>query len=168
MTSRGAFRLAVIILLLVALPGCTITWREPTIEPLDNDRVYRTSLEPACDAAEQVVRDFGFEVKETRGQGDACLVESDFQVFPDVGERPSDHLDEVAYVGAGGFIGGRYAVTLSARAREDNTRIKVVTRIEGYVNEEFGYQVLRSKGIIEREMFSALAEQLGTPAEQTD
>lgn len=168
MTIRGLSRLALVAGLLAAVPACTITWREPTIEPLDNDRVYAAGLESACAAAERVVRDFGLEVQETREQGGACLVESDFRVLPDIGDDPVDHLDEVAYVGVGGFIGGRYAVTVTARSREDNTRIKVVTRIEGYVNEEFGYQVLRSRGVIEREMFAALADHLGQPADRAD
>ena len=69
----------------------------------------------------------------------------------------------MAITGAGGFIGGRYTVTLTVRGvRNESIRVKVVTRVEGYINEEFSYQVLRSTGVIEREMFAALGRLLGT------
>ncbi len=150
-------------LMLLSLPACTIHWRQPRIEPLNTNRIYDAEFSGACAAAESVIAEFGLSVKESRQEDNACLVESGFRVFPDTGDKPTDHLDRVAITGAGGFIGGRYTVTLTVRGvRNESTRVKVVTRVEGYINEEFGYQVLRSTGVIEREMFAALGRLLGT------
>lgn len=156
---------ALSVVLLVALPACKITWREPRLEPLNTNRFYAAELEATCTAARDMVQQFGLEVTEFQDEERACLVDTDWRVLPDSGEDAIDHLDEVAITGPGPFIGGRYTVTITGRASRDaGTRLKVVARIEGYVNEEFGYQVLRSKGLIESRMFAAVGTTLGTPA----
>ena len=65
------------------------------------------------------------------------------------------------------FIGGRYALTVTTRnVRDSGTRVKVTTRVEGYISEEYGYQELRSRGIIEDREFAAIGESVGAaPAE---
>lgn len=150
--------------LLVALPACKITWREPRLEPLNTNRFYAAELDETCDAARNAVQEFGLEVSEFRGEEGACLVDTGWHVLSDTGEDPLNHLEDVAIVGPGPFIGGRYTVTVTGRAsRDEGTRLRVVTRIEGYINEEFGYQVLRSKGLLEERMFAEIGDRLGTP-----
>lgn len=162
-TVRSALLVSMICALGV-LPACTITVREPVIRPLNTNRFYDAELSPTCDAVEGVITAVGLHVKETRREDTACLVESDFKVLSDTGDDPTQHLKRVAYTGVGGFIGGRYTVTVTTRnVRDGGTRVKVVTRVEGYINEEFGYQVLRSRGLIEEAMFAAIGESLGTP-----
>ena len=66
-------------------------------------------------------------------------------------------------VGAGVLIGVPSTLTVTTReVRNGGTRVRVSTRIEGYVNEEFGYQVLRSNGLIESNIFDAIGDRLGT------
>ena len=150
--------------LLLLLPACQITLREPVIEPLNTNRFYDAELEATCDAVDETVRAYGLVIEDTQREGTACLIDTEFKVFSDVGDDPINRLDRVAFVGVGGFIGGRYAVTVTTRnVRNGGTRVRVSTRIEGYVNEEFGYQVLRSNGLIEGRMFSDIGERLGAP-----
>lgn len=157
--------LALLGVLLATLPACQITWREPVIEPINTNRFYDAEIDATCDAVEEVVRSLGLAVEDSQREETACLLETEFRVFSDTGEDPLNHLRRVAFVGVGGFIGGRYAVTATTRdVRNGGTRVRLSTRIEGYVNEEFGYQVLRSNGLIEERVFTAIGEQLGAPA----
>lgn len=158
----GAQRSLMLPMLLV-MGGCQITWREPVIEPLNTNRFYDAELAPTCDAAEQVVQALGLTLGDVQRENNACLLDTEFRVFSDEGDDPMNHLGRVAMVGAGGFIGGRYTLTVTTRdVRNGGTRVRVSTRIEGYVNEEFGYQVLRSNGLIESNIFDAIGDQLGT------
>lgn len=166
----AAARTPVIVLvsLLMALPACTITWREPELVPLDTNRFYDAGLEETCDAAEQVIGELGLEMEETQREERACLLATDYNVFADQGEDPIRNLDEVAIIGPGPFIGGRYTLTVTGRSsRDGGTRLKVVTRIEGYINEEFGYQVLRSTGVIEERVFDAVSNRVGAEPQPT-
>ncbi len=150
------------LLVALALPACQITWREPILQPLNSNRYYDSTLEATCNAAEQVVTHLGLTVKESQQQERACLLETDFKVLSDTGEDPTEHLDRVAFVSVGPFIGGRYTLTITTRnVRDSGTRVKVSTRVEGYINEEFGYQVLRSRGIIEERVFAAIGQSVG-------
>lgn len=160
--SVGRIPSVALAVLLLVLPGCTITWREPQLEPLNTNRFYDAELEAACEAAESVVRSLGLEVDESQREERACLIATDYKVLADAGEDPLEQLDEVALIGPGPFIGGRYTVTVTGRgSRDGGTRLKVVTRIEGYINEEFGYQVLRSTGVIEERVFERVGDRLG-------
>jgi len=137
---------------------------EPVIEPVNTNRFYDAPLGPTCDAAEQVVQEFGLALEDIQREDTACLLDTKFSVFSDEGDDPTDHLGRVAMVGAGGFIGGRYTLTVTTRdVRNGGTRVRVSIRIEGYVNEDFGYQVLRSNGLIERSIFDAIGARLGAP-----
>lgn len=153
---------ATALLFALALPACQITWREPVLQPLNSNRYYDTNLETTCDAAQKVVMNLGLTVKESQAQERACLLETDFKVLSDSGDDPTEHLDRIAFVGVGPFIGGRYALTVTTRdVRDSGTRVKVTTRVEGYISQEFGYQVLRSRGIIEDRVFAAIGESVG-------
>jgi len=151
--------------LLLLVSACTITWKEPVLEPLNSSRFYAAEIGDTCTAVQKVISDFGFQIKDDQRQEKACLIDTEFKVFSDTGDDPTEHLKKVAWTGAGGFIGGRYTMTVTSRnARDGGTRVRVTTRIEGYVNEEFGYQVLRSRGLIEDRVFGAIGTQLGTAA----
>ncbi|NKB90224.1 MAG: hypothetical protein GKS06_18610 [Acidobacteria bacterium] len=163
---RLALRLVALPLLL-SVSACQITWREPVIEPLNTNRFFDSALDQTCEAAEQVVQQIGLSIEDVQREDNACLLETDFKVFSDEGENPMDHLARVAMVGVGGFIGGRYTLTVTTRdVRNAGTRVRVTSRIEGYVNEEFGYQVLRSNGLIETAVFDHIGTRLGEPAQQ--
>ena len=152
----------VVALLLVALPACQITWRQRPVEPLDRDRKYEMQYDQTWVAVQQVMRGFGLEVKEQRQEGDVGLVDTEFKVLSDTDEDVN-RLNKVAYTGPGGFIGGRYAMTVTVRGlNSGETKVKVVTRVEGFINEEYGYQVLRSTGLLENEVFVRIGNQLGT------
>ncbi len=160
---------ASLLLVVLALPACQITWREPVLQPLNSNRYYDSTLETTCAAAEQVVTRLGLTVKESQQEERACLLETEFKVLSDIGEDPTEHLDRVAFVGVGPFIGGRYTLTVTTRnVRDSGTRVKVSTRVEGYINEEFGYQVLRSRGIIEERVFAAIGVSVGAAPVEAD
>ena len=167
MRIRRSAQRGLLLPLLLSAGACQITWREPVIEPLNTNRFYDAALEPTCDAAEQVVQALGLTLEDVQREDTACLLDTEFSVFSDEGDDPMNHLGRVAMVGAGGFIGGRYTLTVTTRdVRNGGTRVRVSTRIEGYVNEEFGYQVLRSNGLIESNIFDAIGAQLGAAPEQ--
>lgn len=168
MPSRKNLALILAAALLAATSACTITWREPRLEPLNTNRFYAAALPDACSAAERVVTGFGLQPSEVRTEDRGCLLETDWKVLPDTGEDPINHLRRVAIIGPNPFIGGRYTVTITGRSsRDEGTRVKVTTRVEGYISEEIGYQVLRSSGLIEDRMFTAIGEELGTPPVET-
>ncbi len=151
--------------LTIVATGCTLTFKEPVLEPLNTNRFYDAEIADTCSAVERVVADLGLEIKGSQHEERACLTDTQSKVFSDVGDEPTNHLKQVAWAGAGGFIGGRYTLTVTTRdVRDGGTRVRVTTRIEGYINEEFGYQVLRSKGLIEGRVFAAIGTALGTAA----
>ena len=153
------------LLVVLALSACQITWREPVLQPLNSNRYYDSALETTCKAAEQVVLRFGLSVKESKAEERACLLETNFKVLSDAGDDPTEHLDRIALVGVGPFIGGRYILTVTTRnVRDSGTRVKVTARVEGYISEEFGYQVLRSRGLIEERVFTAIGDTVGAAA----
>ena len=155
-------RHGLVALLVFFLPACTVTWREPTIEPLNTNRFYDSTLTDTCDAVEAMITDFGLAIQSSEREERACLLDTDFKVFSDTGDDDINHLKRVAWTGVGSFIGGRYTVTVTTRnVRDGGTRVRVSTRIEGYIDEEFGYQVLRSRGIIEESMFATIGQSLG-------
>ena len=149
-------------LLLLALPACTVTWRQRPIEPLDTDRTYAAAFEETWAAVERTVAGMEMEVRDRQQEGGVGLLETGYRVLSDMGDDVN-RLERIAYIGPGGFIGGRYTLTVTVRSlRSGDTRVKVNTRIEGYVNEEFGYQVLRSRGLIEDRIFTQIGTALGT------
>lgn len=160
---------AVLVMLLVCLPACRITFREPELKPINTSRFYDAEIAETCGAVQQVLQDMALPVRKAELQTDACLIETDFKVFSDVGDDPINHLKRSALTGVGSFIGGRYFVTITGRdVRDGGARLRVVTRIEGYVNQEFGYQVLRSSGLIEDRTFAAVGDKLGVPPVEAD
>ena len=153
------------LLLLVALPGCQLTFREPRLEPLNTNRFYEAEIGPTCDALAGIADALGLPVESDRREDNACLIETGFRVFSDTGDDPIDSLPKAAHTGVGGFIGGRYFVTLTGRdVRDGGTRVRATVRIEGYINQEFGYQVLRSRGVIEQRIFDGVGSRLGVSA----
>jgi hypothetical protein len=157
-------RLAAIVLLL-ALPGCTVTFRRKPIEPIDNDRNYEVDVTECWDASRQVVADFanGVESESFEPQNQAGMLVTDYAVFADTGDEDWRHLRRVSYSQGAPFIGGRYQITLTTRTmRGGACKVRVVARIEGYMGEEYGYQALRSNGTLEQEIFGRISIALGT------
>lgn len=155
---------AVAVLLLVALPACTVTFRRKPIEPIDNDRNYAVPVDPCWEASRQVVSDFGSGVEDENFDADAGtgLLVTRYAVFSDTGDEDWNHLKRVAYAQGAPFIGGRYQLTLTTRLiRGGNCKVRVVARIEGYMGEEYGYQALRSTGVLEEEIFSRISTAVG-------
>jgi hypothetical protein len=165
--ARSLPRLCGLLLLLTGLPACQLTFREPRLEPLNTSRFYDAELGPTCDALAEMATQLGVPIESDRREDNACLIETGFRVFSDTGEDPTEKLEESAHTGVGGFIGGRYWLTLTGRdVRDGGTRVRATVRIEGYINEEFGYQVLRSRGVIEQRIFDGIGARLGaTPVE---
>jgi hypothetical protein len=151
--------------MLASVMGCQVTFREPKLEPLNTSRFFEAELGPTCDALEAMAGSLGLAIENIRREDTACMVETGFRVFSDTGDDPANHLSRAAYTGVGGFIGGRYFLTLTGRdVRDGGSRVRATVRIEGYINEEFGYQVLRSKGVIEERIFAGVAERVGAAA----
>lgn len=150
------------LLLLILLPACQLTFREPRLEPLNTSRFYDAEIGPTCDALAEMASELGLPVESDQREDNACLIETGFRVFSDTGGDPTDNLKTAAHIGVGGFIGGRYWLTLTGRdVRDGGTRVRATVRIEGYINEEFGYQVLRSRGVIEQRIFDGVGTRLG-------
>lgn len=155
-------------LLLLSLPACSVQFREPTIERLDPDRSYDAACDPTWGTTQEVLEELGAEISEIERRDQAGLITTDFTVLSDIG-ADINHLDRVAYSRGGSFIGGRYALTVTVRCLQDGrSKVKVVTRIEGYMGEELGYQVLRSTGLLEREIFRRIGARLGAEPAATD
>lgn len=150
-------------LMLLALPACSVTFRQKPIEPLDTDRNYDTTIQAAWSGVKQVIEEWPYRISDESFDADnnAGMIVTDYWVLPDLGE---DHhqLKKVAYAQGAPFIGGRYTLTATVREiRGGHAKVKVVARIEGYMGEEYGYQVLRSTGLIEETIFNRLNETLG-------
>ncbi|MFQ5743592.1 MAG: hypothetical protein ACE5HV_08385 [Acidobacteriota bacterium] len=158
------------IFLLAALPACTVTFRQKPIAPLNTSRNYKTGVKDAWTAAKAVIEEWPHEIQEANFEEEngAGLLTTDFKVLSDQGDK-INHLKKVAYAQGASFIGGRYALTVTVReVRGGLSRIKVVARIEGYLGEDYGYQVLRSTGLLEEAVFNRINERLGTtPVDRT-
>ena len=151
-------------IMLLALPACTVTFRQKPIEPLDSDRNYDTTIQAAWSGIKQVIEEWPYEISEESfdDENNAGMIITDYWVLPDLGPD-HDRLKKVAYAQGAPFIGGRYTLTATVREiRGGHMKVKVVARIEGYMGEEYGYQVLRSTGLIEDAIFTRLNEALGT------
>lgn len=149
--------------LLVALPACTITFRQKPIEPLDPDRNFEAPLDRTWEATREVIAGFGPEIETAEFEDDAGLIVTEFAVFPDAGPDYAQ-LDSAAYAQGFPFIGGRYTLTVTVReVRGEQTKVRIVPRIEGYLGEEYGYQTLRSTGLLEEELFGRISTELGVP-----
>ena len=161
--NRIPTRLAAIVVLL-ALPACTVTFRRKPIEPIDNDRNYTVDLLACWDSSKQAVADFvdGVEDQTFDPNNNTGLLVTDYAVFADTGNEDWKHLKRVAYSQGAPFIGGRYQLTLTTRTiRGGACKVRVVARIEGYMGEEYGYQALRSTGVLEQEIFDRISAALG-------
>ncbi len=161
----GAIRVAAVVVLLVTLPACSVTFRRKPIVPIDNDRNYNVGVQICWDTSRKVVTDFtsGIEEEDFDPQNNAGLLVTRYAVFSDSGENDWQYLKEVAYSQGAPFIGGRYQLTLTTRTvRGGACKVRVVARIEGYMGEEYGYQALRSTGLLEQEIFDQISVALGT------
>ncbi len=167
--NRAFVRATAVVVLAVLLAGCQVTFRRQPIQPLDNDRNYDIAVEPCWDASRQVVADFanGVEKESWEPENDTGLLVTEFAVFSDTGDDDFKHLKKVSYSQGAPFIGGRYQITLTTRLiRGARCKVRVVARIEGYMGEDYGYQTLRSNGVLEQEIFDRISSQLGvTPAD---
>jgi len=153
------------LILLAALPACTVTFRRKPIEPIDNDRNYDVDSTACWNASRDVVVDFakGVEEEDFDTDNNAGLLVTKYAVFADTGDDDWRHLKRVAYAQGAPFIGGRYQLTLTTRTiRGGSCKVRVVARIEGYMGEEYGYQALRSNGTMEQEIFNRISAKLGT------
>jgi len=161
--SRTWIRLAALVCLL-ALPACTVTFRRKPIEPIDSDRNFDINVQECWNASRQVVADFanGVDEESFDATAETGLLVTKYAVFADTGEEDWKYLRRVSYSQGAPFIGGRYQLTLTARhLRGGACKVRVVARIEGYMGEEYGYQALRSTGVIEQEIFDRISAQLG-------
>ncbi len=169
--NRALVRATAVVLFVVLLSGCQVTFRRKPIQPLDNDRNYDIAILPCWDASRQVVADFatGVESEDWEAANDAGMLVTEFAVFSDTGDNDYNHLKRVAFAQGAPFIGGRYQLTVTTRLiRGGRCKVRVVARIEGYMGEEYGYQTLRSNGVLEQEIFDRISSQLGvTPADGT-
>lgn len=156
---RPPQRLATLLLLL-ALPACSVTWRRPEIAPLDPVQVYPVPVSRACDEALVVLAELELAAEESMRSEKACLLETDYQRLGS-GPADFDRVQDVAHVGGADlFSHGRYLLTASIREdAEGNTRVRFTARIEGY---DAGYRTVRSNGTIETEAFERLSRRLGT------
>lgn len=160
---RMPLRFAAVVLLL-ALPGCTVTFRRKPILPIDSDRNYDVEVAECWDASRQVVADFanGVESESFEPDNQAGMLVTEYNVFADTGDDDWRHLRRVSYSQGAPFIGGRYQLTLTTRTvRGSACKVRVVARIEGYMGEEYGYQALRSNGTLEQEIFDRISARLG-------
>ncbi len=163
--TRVPIRVIAVVVLLVALPACTVTFRRKPIVPLDNDRNFDIGVQTCWDTSRQVVTDFasGIDDEDFDPQNKAGLLVTKYAVFSDSGPDDWRHLKKVAYSQGAPFIGGRYQLTLTTRTiRGGACKVRVVARIEGYMGEDYGYQALRSTGLLEQEIFDRISKALGT------
>lgn len=160
--SRRPKRWAAAVLLL-ALPACTITFRERPLEPVDDDRNFDAPVQETWEVVQEVVHGFVDEIQRVEFEDDAGIIVTEFAVLPDVGP-PHQQLDEVALAQGYPFIGGRYSLTVTVRqVQGGQSKVRVVPRLEGYLGEEYGYQTLRTTGVLEQELFNRISGRLGQP-----
>jgi hypothetical protein len=156
----GSARAALVALLPVCLSiaGCQVTWREPQIQPLNQGLVLPASLGSVCNQVRDGIGWMGGVVIDETVEPDACLFESS-QIPLGTTGAPVQQLEEVAYVPQGSMRGGRYQITASARPTPTgDTRMRISTRIEGL---DGNYQLLRSRGLIERTLIDRITDVLG-------
>ena len=139
--------------------GCSVTWRQPEIRPLNPVRTYAVALEDACEAVPAAYGTLEIEVAERREAQGSCLFESAPRTLTGGDER-LERLRDIAYVSAAdSFTRGRYTVTAALRrGAGGDVRIRLTARIEGY---EGAYRVLRSNGTLEDELFARISAILG-------
>ena len=162
--NRKAIRFAVVAVCLLASAACTVTFRRKPIEPIDNDRNFTVEMQDCWGASRQVVADFanGVEEQTFDAENKTGLLVTRYAVFADTGDDDWQHLRRVSYSQGAPFIGGRYQLTLTTREiRGGACKVRVVARIEGYMGEEYGYQALRSTGVLEQEIFDRISVDLG-------
>ncbi len=160
--TRVSIRVIAVVVLLVALPACTVTFRRKPIVPIDNDRNFDVGVQTCWDTSRKVVTDFTSGIDDVQFQNNAGLLVTKYAVFSDSGDDDWRHLKRVAYSQGAPFIGGRYQLTLTTRTiRGGACKVRVVARIEGYMGEEYGYQALRSTGLLEQEIFDRISAALG-------
>ena len=94
-------------LMLLALPACTVTFRQKPIEPLDTDRNYDTTIQAAWSGVKQVLEAWPYQISEESFDADnnAGMIITDYWVLPDLGPD-HDRLKKVAYAQGAPFIGG--------------------------------------------------------------
>lgn len=154
------------LVLLLALPACTITFRQKPLAPVDDDRNFDAPLTRTWEVVQDVVGGFVDDVERVEFQDDAGIIVTEFAVLPDTGP-PYQHLDEVALAQGYPFIGGRYSLTVTVReVQGGQSKVRVVPRLEGYLGQEYGYQALRTTGVLEQELFNRISDQLGEPASE--
>ena len=156
----GVARVALLSLLtaLLSLTACQVTWREPQIQPLNQGLVLPATLGSVCNQIRDGIGWMGGVVLDETVEPDACLFESSQIPLGSTGTAVQQ-LDEVAYVPQGSMRGGRYQITASARPTSTgDTRMRISTRIEGL---DGNYQVLRSRGLIERTLIERITDVLG-------
>jgi hypothetical protein len=152
------------VVLLAALPACTVTFRRKPIEPIDNDRNFAVAIDQCWQESRRIVSDFagGIEDEQYDNENNTGLLVTDYAVFSDTGDDDWNHVKRVSYSQGAPFIGGRFQLTLTTRTIRDGAcKVRVVARIEGYMGEEYGYQALRSTGLLEQELFNRIALALG-------
>lgn len=158
---RATRRLLIATLAALAMvpAGCSVTWREPEIQPLNPVRQYPAPVPQVCDGVLAAIAALDLAVDEITRDDAHCLVQTVLQRLSERGDDVN-HLDKVAYVTPGdAFAHGRYTVTASVgQARDDLARVRLTTRIEGY---DAGYRLLRSRGILEQAFFDHLRESIG-------
>lgn len=162
--NRNVIRLIAAGVLLTTLPACTVTFRRKPIEPIDNDRNFAVEMPDCWGTSRQIVADFagGVDQEDFDIQNNTGLMVTRYAVFADTGNEDWRHLRRVSYSQGAPFIGGRYQLTLTTRViRGGACKVRVVARIEGYMGEEYGYQALRSTGLLEQELFDRISTQLG-------
>ena len=141
-----------------------MTFRRKPIQPLDNDRNYGVPVTQCWETSKQVITGFVPDIEEATfaPANQAGMIVTEFKVLSDTGDEDYNHLKRVAYAQGAPFIGGRYQLTVTTRLiRGDRCKVRIVVRIEGYMGEEFGYQTLRSTGVIEEEIFGRISTALG-------
>jgi len=155
------------VVLLAALPACTVTFRRKPIEPIDNDRNFAVAVDECWQHSRRIVSEFagGIEDEQYDTENNTGLMVTDYAVFSDTGEDDWNHVKRVSYSQGAPFIGGRFQLTLTTRpVRDGSCKVRIVARIEGYMGEEYGYQALRSTGILEEELFGRIATAMGVEA----
>ena len=66
MRIRWRAQSAILLIPVLLITGCQVTWREPVIEPLNTNRFYDAQLGDTCDAVEVVVQDLALQIEDTR------------------------------------------------------------------------------------------------------
>jgi len=151
--------LSAVVLLLVTGNACSVTWREPEIQPLLQTRVLPGSVDRICAAVTPVLADLGLLIDQEESSETACLVVTNFHRLAERGPRV-ERLREVAYLGPQDvFQHARYRLTVTVQEAADHqAQVRIASRIEGY---DGSYRQLRSTGLIEGQAFAFLQQRVG-------